>query len=351
MFVLTAQDINRLLDKVGLNSVMDTLIEKTEDALRDFSDETIAISQRSGFNDKGLVEWMPVSIKGKFVVIKVVSYFPENPASYKLATIQAVSSRYDYDNGQVTDMVEGGLLTAIRTGAASAVASRVLARPDSSILGLVGCGAQSVTQAHAISRCFPIREILTFDVCPDAHRSIVQRLAFLGIKVRSCTLEELEANSDIICTATSTNVGDPPVLNGDNLKPHVHINAVGSDYHGKTELPLSFVKQALVVPDHREQAAFEGECQRLDADEIGPELHNVLRHAQDFYSWRDRWTVFDSTGIPLEDAIALDTVCALAKKMKIGTHLNFNHAYDDPKNPYEFSKSTLHTHALLDAVA
>lgn len=133
MFILTAQDINKLLNKVGLDYIMDTLIDKTESAFYEFSTDNIELPQRNGFNDKGLVEWMPVSIKGKSVVIKVVSYFPENPVLHRLATIQAVTSRYNYDNGQVTDMVEGALLTAIRTGAVSAVASRILAHPDSQV--------------------------------------------------------------------------------------------------------------------------------------------------------------------------------------------------------------------------
>lgn len=206
-----------------------------------------------------------------------------------------------------------------------------------------------MTQAHALSRCFSIREILTFDVCQDAHHSIKQRLDFLGIKVRPCSLADMEANADIICTATSTNIGDPPVISGEYLQPHVHINAVGSDYHGKTELPLSFIKQALVIPDHRQQAAYEGECQQLTANEIGPELHHVVSNAVDFQAWQKRWTVFDSTGVPLEDAIALDTICELAHQMKIGTSLSFTQSYDDPKNPYEFSQRLLGNHKLLEA--
>lgn len=335
MLLLCAHDVRDVIAKVGVNNFMDLLIAKTEESFLALSSDKIEIPVRHGFAGQGLVEWMPVHFKKDSVVIKVVSYFPDNPHLKNASTIQAAISRYSGQDGRMTEVVEGGLLTAMRTGAASAVASRVLARPDSAVLGLVGCGAQSVTQAHALARCFPIRDILAYDICPTAHRSIVERLAFLGITVRPASLQDVEAEADILCTATSAEIGGGPVIVGRNLKPHVHINAIGSDYPGKTEVPKPVLSQALVVPDHREQALREGECQQLRPEDIGPDLCELVGNPGAFLGWRDRVSVFDSTGVSLEDAVALDTIGALARELGIGTHVNFTLDVEDPKNPYE----------------
>jgi ornithine cyclodeaminase/alanine dehydrogenase-like protein (mu-crystallin family) len=231
-------------------------------------------------------------------------------------------------------LTDGVFLTAIRTGAASAVATRVLALPTSSTLGLVGAGAQSVTQAHAISRVMPITDIVVYDVDPDAAGSAARRLAFIDADVRPVALEELERTADIISTATTVAPGGGPVIKGAGLKEHVHINAVGSDLPGKTELPLSFLRQALVCPDFHEQAQREGECQRLTEDEIGPELAAIVAGADEYDRYRSSWTVFDSTGIGLEDHVALNVLIRLANENGLGRPVRLEHVPLDPRNPY-----------------
>jgi ornithine cyclodeaminase/alanine dehydrogenase-like protein (mu-crystallin family) len=334
MFLLRSSDLERMIADDGLDLFMDRIIEGIEQGFRGYNPRQVNIPARSGFVGSGLIEWMPVSFADQSVVIKVVSYFPDNPVRNNASTIQAYISRSDWRDGRLTDLVEGSLLTAMRTGAASAVASRILARPDSTTLGLVGCGAQSVTQAHAISRCFKIERILAYDTCQQANASIVGRLAFLGIPVYPAALDEVEAAADILCTATSVNVGAGPVISGTRLKPHVHINAVGSDFPGKTEIPLFVLRDAVVIPDHREQAVLEGECQQLGSSGIGPELFELVGDKDAFTHLRNRRTVFDSTGIALEDAIALDIACRLAVETGIGKKIAFAENDIDPKSPY-----------------
>jgi L-lysine cyclodeaminase len=334
MLLLRSMDVERVVAEHGLGDFMDCMISALEGGFSRYDPRLVQIPPRSGFVNSGLIEWMPVCFAEQSVVIKVVSYFPDNPHRNNASTIQAHISRSDWSDGRLTELVEGSLLTAIRTGAASAVASRILARPDSRTLGLVGCGAQSVTQAHAISRCFPIERILAFDTCKDAHASIARRLAFLDVPVHSAPLDAVEAEADILCTATSIDVGAGPVISGMHLKPHVHINAVGSDFPGKIELPLHVLRDAFVTPDHREQAVLEGECQSLTAERIGPELHQVVRDAGAFAHLQNQRTVFDSTGIALEDAIALDLICRLARQSKLGAEISFTEDGSDPKSPY-----------------
>nr|WP_315423540.1 ornithine cyclodeaminase family protein [uncultured Pedobacter sp.] len=335
MLLLTATDLNTLIKRLSIDTIIDLLISELEKGFKDYDENETLQPVRSGFNSTGLIEWMPVLHKSNEVVLKLVSYFPENPTVHKIPTIQAHITRNEFHTGRLTELIEGGLLTAMRTGAASAVASRVLAKPESSILGIIGCGAQCITQAHAISRVFPIEEILVFDTCKSSIKSIENRLRFLNIKVRAVSLAEVEKNSDILCTATSVNVGEGPVITGMELKKHIHINAIGSDYPGKFEIPKFILTNSLVVPDLKGQALKEGECQQLQQHSIGPELHEIIKNPEKFKNWQERNTVFDSTGIPLEDAIALDVICKLARQENIGKDIEFGLPTVDPKNPYE----------------
>ena len=161
--VLSADNVNTIVRKYGLNELMDMLIQKTTAAIEKFDTKHIDIPIRSGFNydgeNLGLIEMMPVHVKGSEVIIKVVGYHPSNPINYQLPTILSSISSYDTETGHLKAIADGVLLTALRTGAASAIATKRLATSDSSILGLIGCGAQAITQLHALSRLFEIKKV------------------------------------------------------------------------------------------------------------------------------------------------------------------------------------------------
>lgn len=337
MFYLSAHDIQKVISAFGKDAVMDAVIHSLSCELKEYDPEQVWMPVREGFYDAGLTEWMPVHKCGDSTTLKVVSYFPKNPEVHEKSTIQAMLSRISGDTGQILEVAEGTLLTALRTGAASALASQVLAHPDSKVLGLVGCGAQCITQAHAICRLFPISKILTFDACPEAHASVVDRLSFLNISIQPSALSQVEAEADILCTATTVGVGAPPVITGTNLKRHVHINAVGSDYPGKRELPETLVRSAFIVPDHFGQAVREGECQQLE-DSSPPhglhELHELIRNADHFRGRCGRQTIFDSTGLALEDVSVLSVISDFARRAGIGRTLEFESEYADPKDIY-----------------
>jgi ornithine cyclodeaminase/alanine dehydrogenase-like protein (mu-crystallin family) len=224
----------------------------------------------------------------------------------------------------------------VRTGAASAIASRRLAAEQSHTLGLVGCGAQAVSQLHAISRVIPLATVLYFDTDPIAHASFPHRAARFGVRLRSASLHEIARSSDILCTVTSVAPHEGPVIDLTESTPWLHVNAVGSDLPGKTELSLSFLRESLVVPDFTSQASREGESQQLDVAEIGPELHEVVRHPERFDAWRSRHTVFDSTGFALEDLAVLELVESLAIEHGIGRTIELEAIGGDPHDPYGF---------------
>ncbi|NMO16210.1 ornithine cyclodeaminase family protein [Pyxidicoccus fallax] len=337
--LVTQADLRSIVEAVGLDALMDQLIHALSDALRGFDGSVTEVRKREGFmldhpRQPGVLEWMPVMHRGHTVTVKMVGYSPLNPQEHTLPTIIATNSLYDVRTGHLLAIMDGVFATALRTGAASAVATRCLAAPGSTVLGLVGTGAQAVTQLHAISRLFPLKQVLAYDTHPEALQSFAGRVGFLGLDVRPVSLAQLEAQSDIICTATSVAVGAGPVISGHELKPHVHINAVGSDLPGKTELPRAFLERSLVVPDYLEQARVEGECQQLSPNKIGPDLVTLMKNPERYEAWRQRSTVFDSTGYALEDQVVTELLLEHAEQLGLGTPVALETIGGDALDPY-----------------
>lgn len=341
--VLSAEDIEEIVRAVGIDEIMDELIDRMATAFKAYDPDQTIIPIRSGFNyqqpQQGLIEWMPLFNKvGHEVVVKMVGYHPNNPDTFQLPTIVSTISCYDTKTGHLKGIMDGVFLTALRTGAASAIASKVLAYANSSTLGLIGCGAQSVTQLHAISRVFKIKKILFYDKDEATQNSFIERSAMLNLDVEfiPMPIEKIVALSDIITTATSIEVGEGPLFEATNHKEWLHINAVGSDFPGKTELPISFLKKSFVSPDFLEQALKEGECQRLENTDIGPEFFECIQHPEKYKSVQNKTTVFDSTGLPLEDQVVMNLFLEYANTMKLGQQLSIEIIPENAKSPYEF---------------
>ncbi len=340
--LLSASDVNSLMRKYGIDRLIDDLIFRLIKEFENFNTTDTVIPVRSGFSynaeNVGLIEWMPVYKTNEEVVIKVVGYHPKNPAKFNLPTILSTISSYDTKTGHLKGLVDGVLLTALRTGAASAVATKYLAHPESSILGLIGCGAQSVTQLHAISRLFSIKKILIYDIDVEAVKSFEDRSSLLDLEIEVIQSEigDILKESDIICTATSLDIGEGPLFEDYITKSNLHINAVGSDFPGKIELPINLLKESFVCPDFNQQAKKEGECQQLSDDEIGADLFTVIQNYESYNHLKDKLTVFDSTGWALEDQVVMDLFLDLAKEFKIGTEVSLENINGDVKNPYHF---------------
>jgi len=323
---------------------MRSMIAALEQAFIEYDEQATVIPPRAGFSYEepysGLIEWMPALKRNGSVTLKMVGYHPHNPHQHELPTIVSSIGVYDVSTGILNGMMDGTFLTALRTGAVSAIASRYLARQDSQIVALVGAGAQAVTQLHALATIFDIRQVTVYDVDASVSESFARRVAFLGIPITVMSqtqLPHLVATADILCTATSTSVGSPPVIPDVPTKEWLHINAVGSDFPGKTEIPYAMLRRAFVVPDFPEQARHEGECQQLAPDEIGPALHVLMKSAREYADRCDQLTVFDSTGWALADAVAAQLLLDLARKHSVGRAVNLQHVPVDPHNPYDFS--------------
>ena len=344
---MAREHIARIVAEVGIDFLMDEMIESMTKAIREFDSTRTLVRERDGFHytepDVGLLEWMPVMHTAETTTIKVVGYHPSNPSRRNLPTILSTISAYDTDTGHLAGLVDGTFLTALRTGAASAVASRVLARPESRTLGLIGCGAQAVTQLHAQMRVFPIDRVLINDVDRRSMRSFAGRVRpFLpkAVAIESTTIGAVLSAADVVTTSTSVGIGEGPLFDDATTKPWLHVNAVGSDFPGKVELPPSFLQQSLVCPDNRAQAMKEGECQQLEPHEIGPSLAELIAAPEAYRSHRERTTVFDSTGWALEDRIGIRLLLHHANRLDLGLFLELEDVSDDPLNPYDFERTS-----------
>ena len=330
-----------LLRDIGRDRLMDRMIERLRERMRDHAEDTVEVRTRDGFRyekpDLGLVEWMPTHEIGGPVVVKMVGYHPTNPVQRGLPSVIATSSMWDTDSGHLVAIADATLLTALRTGAASGVATDVLARTGPVTVGLVGLGAQAVTQLHAVSRVRRVDHVLALDVLPEVASSFPARVSFTGADVEvvdPARMASLVGEVDVLCTTTSVDIGAGPVVADVPHRPWLHVNAVGADFPGKLELPRSLVERALVIPDILKQCLVEGECQQAPPDRIGPELSAVVQREPEFVARRHELTLFDSTGWAVEDDVALRLAVELAAERGLGTDVELEHLPADPYDPY-----------------
>lgn len=340
--VLTYKDIRTLIRTVGLHRIMDEMIKRLTVALRDTGPETHVVPARSGFHYhtpvEGLLEWMPSMQLGSHATIKIVGYHPGNPLRRNLPTILSTISVYDTVTGHLVGVADATFLTALRTGAASAIASKFLALPASKTVGLIGGGAQALTQLHALSRLFDLERAFVYDIDHAVGAKFVDRASFLDLHVAPIHTDELQtsiAGADIICTATSVAIGGAPVIPDTETRPWLHINAVGSDFHGKLELPVTLLKRSIVCPDFVEQAVNEGESQQLEHSELGPDLCRLVRCGERYRYLQQETTVFDSTGWALEDQVAMALLMDYAAELGLGSYMQLESDASDPRNPYQ----------------
>lgn len=340
--ILTSDDVAEIVRRVGCHEFMDELIDRLHKAFAEFDSAKVSVPIRDGFHSDnpatGLIEWMPIQIQGQMVLMKLVGYHPDNPITYQIPTVLSTLSLFDAATGSLNTIADGTLLTAMRTGAASAVATRLLSPDDSNSLGLIGCGVQAVTQLHGISRVRSLQLVRFFDTDSVVMNSFSERAHTLlpdGVVCLPASLQDVVEHSEILCTATSIGIGEGPVFVNAATVDTVHVNAVGSDFPGKTELPIELLRRAIVCPDFPAQAVVEGECQQLTGQQIGPSILEVAADSKQWTNAAQQKTVFDSTGWALEDFVALQLVTEWAQKLQVGSQIPIEPRHTSPWDPYE----------------
>lgn len=340
--VLDHADVAEVARQVGIDAFMDEVIIRLVTTIGDHRPEVLETQPRGGFNYRkpalGLVEWMPAMELGRRVGVKTVGYHPTNPVERRLPSVYANTTLYDATTGRLTAICDSTMLTAIRTGAASAVATDILAIDGSIRLGVIGCGAQAVTQIHAISRVRTITEVVAFDADAEVAATLAERVAPLvpGLRIRLVDDAASVAGAvDVLCTVTSVDIGAGPVFRDEGLRDWLHVNAVGADFPGKTEIPLSVLRRGTVFPDYVPQCLVEGEAQQMTEADLAVDFPGLISGRDELESMRRELTVFDSTGWAVEDLIAADVAFEHAERLGIGQQIELHHDTVDPYNPFE----------------
>jgi ornithine cyclodeaminase len=264
-------------------------------------DKTARVASHS---DVGVIELMPIS-DGKQYSFKYVNGHPKNTHA-GLLTVTAFGVLSDVDTGYPRILSELTLTTAIRTAATSLLAARYMARPDSRSMALIGNGAQSEFQAIAFHCLLGIEELRVYDVDPAATEKLVHNLrAYPKLTVKkAASIAEAVRGADIVTTVTADKT-NALILLPEMIEPGMHLNAVGGDCPGKTELHGDILKHAHVVVEYEPQSRIEGELQQMPADFAVTELWQVLEGKATGRKDAQQVTIFDSVGFALEDFSAM----------------------------------------------
>jgi len=278
----------------------------------------------------GVIELMPTS-DGQRFAFKYVNGHPVNPTR-GLQTVAAFGVLADVETGYPLLVAEMTLLTALRTAATSALAARLLARDDCSVGAFLGVGAQAEFQALALREATGVDLLRVHDPDPGAVAKLLRNLAPYGFEVEVCrTAEQAVREADLVttCTAAKRHAG---VLSLPMVKPGVHVNALGGDCPGKTELTVDLLRAASVFVEHEPQTRLEGDVQQLEPTFEVTELWRVVRGVAPGRTSADEITVLDSVGFAVEDFSVLTYAWDAVADTDLVREIDLVAAPEDPKD-------------------
>lgn len=324
--------MRRWVSTKGAEPIIAALMETVEEDLRHWR-RFDRIARIAAHSPVGVIELMPTS-DGAHYSFKYVNGHPSNP-SRGLQTVTAFGVLADVASGYPILLAEMTILTALRTAATSGVAARALARPDSRWLALIGAGSQAEFQALGMRAAVGIDSVAVWDTDPAALEKVERNLHGSGLSVRlAASAADAVAGADIVttCTADKTNA---VVLTRDMIEPGMHLNAIGGDCPGKTELEAAILRDAhLVAVEHEAQTRIEGEIQQLPADFPVTALWDVLNGDAAGRTATSQVTVFDSVGFAMEDFSALRFLRASIMGTDIAEEIDLIADPADPKDLY-----------------
>lgn len=281
-------------------------------------------------SSNGVIELMPVS-DAQTYAFKYVNGHPKNHR-FKLPTVMAFGLLADVETGMPDFLCELTLTTALRTAATSVLAARALARKTCKTMALIGNGAQSEFQALAFQHVLGMEAIRLYDCDPDATQKLVRNLRHTGLLITPCkSISECVEGADIVTTVTADKT-NATILTRDSIYPGMHINGVGGDCPGKTELHPDVLRASRVFVEFEPQTRIEGDLQHLPADFAVTELWQVLQNPAMGRQSETDITLFDSVGFALEDFSALRYMRSLAQLHGLGQSVSLVPDLPDPKD-------------------
>ncbi|NLI16408.1 MAG: ornithine cyclodeaminase family protein [candidate division Zixibacteria bacterium] len=323
-----------LLDRSEVISVlqMADCMEVVEKAFAEMAQGTAVLPLRINITPPdGLALYMPAYLKQMgALACKVVTVYKNNPAKHKLPTTIGKVLVQNPETGEVVCIMDGGYLTAVRTGAASGVATKYLARTDKGqIAGIFGAGVQAKMQLWAVTEARQISKAYVYDISEEAADKFISEMGQkLNLEIiRAKSAPEIIANCDIICTASSSAT---PLFDGRSVRPGTHINGIGSHTPTARELDTEIIKRSLLVADSYEACLKEaGDIMipiqegAIDKNHMIAELGEVVIGKKKPRTNNEQITLFKSNGLAIQDVATAKLVYDRALRAGVGHIADF----------------------------
>ncbi|MBL4916803.1 ornithine cyclodeaminase [Szabonella alba] len=318
-----------LVHHIGVETVLKDLAAEIEADFRRWPlfDKTPRVASHS---DVGVIELMPTS-DGETYGFKYVNGHPGNPVA-GLQTVTAFGLLADVASGYPRLLSEMTLLTALRTAATSAMAARHLAPKGARCMAMIGNGAQSEFQCLAFKAVCGIDTVRLYDIDASATARCARNLADSGLSVVTCRSEMEAIEGAQIITTCTADKQYATILTDNMVGAGVHINAIGGDCPGKTELHRDILLRSSIFVEYPPQTRIEGEIQQLDPDHPVTELWQVITGAARGRSDDRQITLFDSVGFAVEDFSALRYIARAITGTPYFTRLDMIADPDDPRD-------------------
>jgi alanine dehydrogenase len=279
---------------------------------------------------KGDLRTMPAYLERLDIsVVKVVSVYPENGKKFGLPTVMATILLTDPKNGQLLAVMGGGSITAMRTGAAGGIAAKYLAVKNPKTVSFIGAGFQARTQFSALLSVYPnLQEIKVWDIKLEAARAFAAEIACKTSMLHAVAVETPQAtvaDADIVVTTTPST---KPLIMNEWVQNGTHFNCIGADAPGKEELDPAILRRSKIVIDDWMQASHSGEINVpvsrgiLFREDVWAELGEVVTGIKAGRSSENEITVFDSTGLAIQDAATAELLYRKALEKKVGSYIN-----------------------------
>lgn len=323
VLIISREEVERIL-------TMEETIEEVEKAFKNLSLKKVIMPIRSNIPLKkynGIIYYMPAYIEETdALAVKIVSVHSEN-YKYGLPTTQATILLNEAKTGRLLAIMDGGYITAMRTGAASGVATKYLAKKKAKTVGIFGAGVQARTQLIAVCKVRPIEKAYVYDVRMEVAKKYADEMSkTLGINIEIVNNpKKLVEESEIICAATTSKT---PIFNGEWLRNGTHINGIGAHTPDARELDTITIKRSKVVVDSYEACLKEaGEIiiplneGEITKEHIHAELGEIIAGLKPGRENDDEITLFKSVGLAIQDAATALKVYQKALENKIGKEI------------------------------
>lgn len=322
--------IRRIIKRAGLKKFMSGMADAVREDFKRWEDFD-KCARVANHSDIGVIELMPVADQDRYA-FKYVNGHPSN-TDKGVSTVMAFGALADVATGYPRLIAELTITTAFRTAATSAVAAIALARPNSKVLGMIGCGAQSEFQAIAFHTLLGIEEVRIFDIDEDAMNKLERHLkAFPELLVVPVSSAAAAAKGADIVTTCTADKAWATILTPDMIEPGMHVNAIGGDCPGKTELHADVLTRSKIFVEYEPQTRIEGDIQQLPASHPVHDLWRVIAGLETGRDNDEQITVFDSVGFAMEDFSALRFVEQLANEYGEGEKIALIPEMDDAKD-------------------